>query len=112
MTKPAPLPYSTLDLGTTTGDGIHVYLTDATGRKIAAIWGKSDEKAWTADLLVHAANCHAEAIAALSDVLTYFEPFTLRPIGSPGSQARAQQDIQIAVHKNAKIVLAKMRGDP
>jgi hypothetical protein len=110
MSKPAPLPYSTLDLGTTTGDGVHVYLTDATGRKIAAIWGKSDEKAWTADLLVRAANCHQEAIAALHDMILHFEPFTLRPVGSPGSQARALQDMQIAAHRNAKAVLAKMRA--
>lgn len=53
----APLPYDTLEIGALTASGsCHIYLTDATGRKIAAIWGKANEKAWTAALIVAAVN--------------------------------------------------------
>lgn len=34
----------------------HVYLVDANGRKIAAIWGKPDEKIATAEMIVALAN--------------------------------------------------------
>lgn len=32
----------------------HLYLVDATGRKIAVIWGKAEEKAETAQLILDA----------------------------------------------------------
>lgn len=38
------------------GTGGHVYLTDANGRKIAALWGKSGEREAAADLIVALVN--------------------------------------------------------
>ena len=40
-------------MGATNGGG-HIYLLDANGRKIAAIWGKAGEKEKTADLIIEA----------------------------------------------------------
>lgn len=40
----------------------HIYLIDATGRKIAAIWGKAEEKADTAALIVRAVNAYDRAM--------------------------------------------------
>jgi hypothetical protein len=41
--------------------GGHIYLVDRDGRKIAAIWGKAEEKAATADLIIAAVNAKAPA---------------------------------------------------
>ena len=52
----APLPWNTLEVGTHGSGGYHLYITDAKGRKIAAVWGKPEEKAYTGSLIVSAAN--------------------------------------------------------
>lgn len=43
---------------------------------------------------------------ALWHMVDAFKPFTMRPIGAPGSAARAEQENQIAAHKRAREALA------
>ena len=53
----ARLPYDVDFARRQTDNGIvHVYIVDANGRKIAAVWGKDNERLETAQLLVDAAN--------------------------------------------------------
>ena len=53
----APRPWSAAVSATTdNSDQFHLYLVDANGRKIAAIWGKGDEKRATAELILTAVN--------------------------------------------------------
>ncbi len=69
MTQQAPLPYDSLEIGAhSASGGCHIYLTDKNGRKIAAIWGKDDEKAFTAHHLVTAANSHDALVKALEEM--------------------------------------------
>lgn len=51
---PAPGPYDWTASAEPSRSGFHVYLVDANGRKIAAIWGKEGEKAATAAFLARA----------------------------------------------------------
>lgn len=44
--------------------------------------------------------------AALERHVAAFKPFTLKPVGAPGSTARADQDEQIAAHRQAVEALA------
>jgi hypothetical protein len=41
--------------------GFHVYIADASGRKIAAIWGKGEEKELTANHIINLVNEHARS---------------------------------------------------
>lgn len=41
---------------------------------------------------------NARLRAALRDMVDNFKPFTLKPVGAPGSQARAEQDAQARAH--------------
>lgn len=50
---------------------------------------------------------NADLIAALQGMIDNFKPFTMKPVGAPNSQARADQDAQIAAHKAARSALAK-----
>lgn len=57
-----PLPWTYLTdspVGKPDGYGF-VYLLDANGRKIAALWGKPEEKIATATLILDAAEEHAQ----------------------------------------------------
>ena len=58
VSKHTPGPLDWVSVGANASGGSHVYIVDSTGRKIAALWGKADEKIenarlWTAspDLL-------------------------------------------------------------
>lgn len=51
-----PRPWDWTWIGANASGGGHVYLTDANGRKIAAVWGKAEEKEATADLIVALVN--------------------------------------------------------
>ena len=53
----APLPwkYQFTTVPNANG-GVHLYLVDANGRRIAAIWGKHAEKLATAQLILDAVN--------------------------------------------------------
>lgn len=50
--KAAPLPYNTVEGGLHSGG--HIYLTDKNGRKIGVVWGKPNEKPYTAALIIAA----------------------------------------------------------
>jgi len=51
---PGPYSFETITArGGDEGNG-HVYILDATGRKIASIWGKGAEKLALAELIIHA----------------------------------------------------------
>ena len=66
QTAGAPLPYDTLETGKPSNNGaLHIYITDADGRKIAAIWGKSEEKQFTAFNIINAVNSHHSNIATI-----------------------------------------------
>ena len=68
-----PLPWDWVASGKPSNNGaFHAYLVDATGRKIAAIWGRGNEKEAIADYILRAANgackeCLRETIAKEAD---------------------------------------------
>jgi hypothetical protein len=52
-----PLPWDWIASGAPSANGqFHAYLVDATGRKIAAIWGKGNEKEAIADHILRCVN--------------------------------------------------------
>lgn len=52
-----PKPWDWVAAGAPTANGhFHAYLVDATGRKIAAIWGKPGEKELIADHILTSVN--------------------------------------------------------
>lgn len=52
-----PLPWSYESSAAQSNNGsFHLYLVDADGRKIAAIWGKGDEKRLTAEHILKVVN--------------------------------------------------------
>lgn len=60
-----PRPWNWVTSDSPSGNGaFHAYLVDATGRKIAAIWGKGDEKQAMAEHIVALVNGGADAGAA------------------------------------------------
>lgn len=52
----APLPWDWEWVSANASGGGHIYLIDANGRKIGAIWGKAEEKKATADVILRAVN--------------------------------------------------------
>lgn len=52
----APLPWEWEWVSANASGGGHIYLTDTNGRKIAAIWGPSEQKQATADLIIAVVN--------------------------------------------------------
>lgn len=54
LARAAPRPWSAIDIGS--HRGIQVWVVDANARKIVQIFGKADEKAFTAALIVSAVN--------------------------------------------------------
>ena len=61
MTEPkwaAPPPWDFMWISAPASGGGHLYIVDATGRKIAAVWGKADEKELTARLIAAAPNLY------------------------------------------------------
>ena len=69
----APLPFDWMSVSAPASDGCHVYLTDANGRKVGAIWGKSGEKISTIEMIVRAVNSHDELVAELRRAIDHFE---------------------------------------
>jgi len=52
-----PRPWSLETSSEPSANGLfHAYIVDATGRKIAALWGSGDEKMRTAEIILAAAN--------------------------------------------------------
>jgi hypothetical protein len=55
-----PFPWDWLATGKPTANGsFHTYLIDATGKKIAAIWGANSDKKLVCDFIVKAVNAAA-----------------------------------------------------
>lgn len=54
--EPAPRPWSSMWVAANASGGGHLYIIDANGRKIMAVWGKSPEKEETAKLLLDRVN--------------------------------------------------------
>ena len=69
---PGPLGW-VHSMTTTANGGFHCYLTDADGRKIAALWGKEAEKVANAHLFA-AAPALLEALVALVDSFEKHRP--------------------------------------
>lgn len=71
ISKATPRPYALMESSTSDNRGaFHLYLIEEkTGRKIAAIWGKDEEKSATGALLVRAVNAHEALAAALRELL-------------------------------------------
>lgn len=65
MLPPMPWDWTCADFPTANARS-HIYLVDATGRKIAAIWGKDGEKELTADLILRAVRGFTD-MSALSE---------------------------------------------
>jgi len=59
----APLPWDWVAVSANGAGSCHLYIVDANGRKIAAVWGKWPEKQATAELIVASANAHFEKAA-------------------------------------------------
>lgn len=57
-----PMPWDWIAAAFPTNNAkTHIYLTDATGRKIAAIWGREGEKELTADLILKAVSAYQQS---------------------------------------------------
>lgn len=54
MSGHTPGPWDWLARGANAGGGHHLYIIDATNRKIAALWGKAEEKEANAQLVAAA----------------------------------------------------------
>ncbi len=50
------------------------------------------------------------ARAALQAMVSAFQPFTLKPMGAPNSEAREQQEAQVAAHAAALSILRRYEG--
>lgn len=73
----APGPWNWVGSAVTSANGMfHAYIIDANGRKIAAVWGKGDEKAATAHLMGAAPAMFKAAEALLEKIghVTGIEP--------------------------------------
>lgn len=65
-----PIPWNWVTSDSPSGNGaFHIYLVDANGRKIAALWGNGQEK-----------RAMAERIVALANVEKRFEPNAIKEI--------------------------------
>ncbi|TDX61963.1 hypothetical protein EDE12_11265 [Methylosinus sp. sav-2] len=96
-----------------------LHVVDQGEGKFPIVCGEGGTDAWVA--LV---NCGPNAMAnaqlfaraaavydALADMVAAFKPFTAKNIGFPGSEARLEQDAQIAAHGKAIAALAEARGE-
>lgn len=65
-----------------------------------------------ADFIVKAVNAHDALVAALWRMVRQNKPFTMKPIGAPGSIVRAKHDEQIAAYEQAKRALSDAGESP
>lgn len=69
MAAAAPGPWNWVASDSPSANGgFHVYVVDANGRKIAAVWGKTDEKTATAHQMAAAPAMFAAAQALLEKI--------------------------------------------
>ena len=81
----APRPWNWIAIPAHTSGGHYLYLVDADGRKIAAIWGKVNERPHTAQLIVEAVN--AAGAGPRRDATLEEIGQALRAIGDDGGKA-------------------------
>lgn len=64
-----PMPYALIESATASGNGaFHLYVVDARGRKIAALWGNADEKLALGEMIVKASGGSMDAIPVIAPV--------------------------------------------
>lgn len=83
--------------------GFHLYLTDNTGRKIAALWGKEDEKIANAKLISAA----PELLASLVELLEPLECASAELV----SHGKVADENAEAAFDRARAAIAKAQGD-
>lgn len=61
-----PKPYALIESATESGNGsFHLYVVDANGRKIAALWGTAEEKIALGRLIVEASGGTVDAVPVI-----------------------------------------------
>lgn len=106
--KLPPMPWDWTASAVTSANGsFHAYLVDATGRKIAAIWGKAGEKEKIADRILVACNAYDALIDALTELYS-----ACREVQEARGRDAVDAAInrQIAAEKAAYPLLAQARG--
>lgn len=90
-----PLPWDWTVAGAPSNNGaFHAYLVDATGRKIAAIWGKGNEKAAIGDAILNAVNSHDALVKVLEEIAaTNIERETVTPVNSFRAFGQANSEL-------------------
>lgn len=113
-TKPAPAPYGVVTSDTGSGNGMaHVYLVDANGRKIAAVWGQWDEKFETAHLLAGAPAMYQALRPRLNAKARELLEETIeaeRAVGDPAVATAIEMLLQW--QNDAAVAIAKAEGQP
>lgn len=62
-----PKPYTLLESATASANGaFHLYLVDAKGRKIAALWGTEKEKLALGEMIVEASGGKIDAVPVIA----------------------------------------------
>lgn len=76
LVSPVPGPWNWVRSAVISANTFHAYIIDGNGRKIAAVWGKGDEKASTAHLMGAAPAMFKAAEALLEKIghVTGIEP--------------------------------------
>ena len=88
--KAAEAPWDILFAGTPSNNGsAHVYVIDRGGRKIAAVWGKQEEKEQTA--------CLMSAAPELLELVFQYKNDLLHPVTDIGSRQRRLEAIDAAI---------------
>lgn len=114
-----PLPWKVRDHQTQYG-GRHIWIEGGPeiGRTMAGPYKREilededyPEKLADAELIANSVNSVPDLVKALEEIVETFKPFTMRPVGAPGSSAREDQEHQIAVHSRARAALSKYRGE-
>jgi hypothetical protein len=88
MSEPAPRPWDWIWVSASASGGGHIYLVDRDGRKIAAIWGKAEEKTATADLIIKAVNAEGQKKSRLGGGKTGRPPIGKRAMTAAERQRR------------------------
>jgi hypothetical protein len=101
MTEPkwTPRPWDFEWVSAKASGGGHLYIIDSTGRKIAAIWGKAEEKEFAARLIAAAPELFEALVAAEEE---------LRLIRMKDTSATYNPILRTQI----TLVLAKARGQP
>lgn len=89
--QPAPAPWDFTASGKPGSNGdLNIYITDKTGRKIAAVWGKREEKELTACLMISAPDL-LSAVKEAAEALEGHMPFLKKEYGKNSDELKAYQ---------------------